>query len=107
MGDKDYGLTQLSLESKEFTLEFVACKRVERGKRLVHQKNGRVGRQCPSHSNSLPLSARKLSRISGRHMWFESYDPQQIPHACANPLYRPAVNRWDERNVPLDGEMRE
>ncbi len=60
----DYdGLLQTLLQILEFPPHFAPRQRIKRAKRLVHQQDGRIGREGSGHANTLALAAGKLVRI--------------------------------------------
>ena len=66
--DEDDGLVEAASEVAEFALKFGARDRIERAEGLVHQKNGRIGREGAGDANALALAAGKLVRAAGRQI---------------------------------------
>ncbi|MGR6975012.1 hypothetical protein ACU639_36400 [Streptomyces cynarae] len=57
MGDEDYRLAEVVLETDELVLELLADHRVEGAEGFVHEQHRRVGGQCPGDADALLLAA--------------------------------------------------
>lgn len=64
VGNKDNGLVEFSLESKQFFLQLGANDRVNRAEGLIHEQDVRVRGKCPGDTDSLLLASRELVRIA-------------------------------------------
>ncbi len=60
VGHEHHGLAQPGLDGHELALQPLTRERVDRPERLVHQQDGRVGRQRPGHAYALGLASREL-----------------------------------------------
>ena len=63
MRDNHGGLMEVGGELHEGALQLVADKRIERGKRFVHQQDRRVGRYGARQAHALLHAARELVRV--------------------------------------------
>src|SRR5258708_28112423 len=61
MSEEDDGLAEAARESAEFALQFGAGDGIERAKRLVHEKNWRVGGKGAGDADALALAAGKFT----------------------------------------------
>ena len=105
---KDDRLPQLPGERREFALQFRSRHRIKCAERLVHQQNGRIGRQSPGDPHALALSARKLTRPpSAKLLRVEAHEPQQLRYARFDLPTRPALQRRHQPHVFCHREVRE
>src|SRR5437879_340014 len=107
MGDEENGLPQLLLQSQKFALQVGTRERIKRAKRLVHQKNRRIGSKCPRHAHALTLPSGKLMRITGADVTVEANQLHQFLDALCNSFLRPVFNCGDEADIALNGEVGE
>jgi hypothetical protein len=61
VGDEDDGFFEAASEGAEFALKLGASDGIEGAKRLVHEKDGRVGSEGASDADALALAAREFA----------------------------------------------
>ncbi len=72
--DENDGLAETAGEGAELALKFGAGDRIERAKRLVHKKDGRIGRESARDADALALAAREFTRTAiGKFSGIETY----------------------------------
>src|SRR5258708_22651792 len=64
MSDEDDGLAEAAGQGAEFALQFGTGDGIERAKRLVHEKNWRVGSKGAGGAGGLALAAGKFTRAA-------------------------------------------
>ena len=64
MGDAHDRLAQRPLDAEQLVLETLPGDRVDGTERLVHEYDGRVGREAPGHADPLLLAAGQLARVT-------------------------------------------
>src|SRR5207302_4476330 len=88
---EDDRFAYLSLNPQELVLQALARDPVDGAKRFIHQQDGWVGAEGPSHADALALPTRKLVRISMRKLLrIEAHQLEQVIDASADALLVPA-----------------
>lgn len=81
--------------------------RIEGAKRLVHEQNGRVGRERTSDADPLPLASGEFVRMPGGELrWFEANDTERFGDAFLRFIFGPALQSGDQADVSLHREVR-
>ena len=79
VGHEDDGLPQFLLELLEFHLDLGPGDGIERAEGLVHEKDGRLGRQGARQPHPLPLSTGELMRIARGKFLCRQSNQRQAP----------------------------
>jgi hypothetical protein len=107
MGYENDGLLEPSLKVTKFLLNFRPRDRVERPEGLVEQQNRRIRSQSARYANALALAAGKLARETLRKIGrVEANELEHLAYSSANLVLGPGFQRWNQRDVALDGEVR-
>src|SRR6266478_2171043 len=64
VADEKDGLLDARLQRQEFVLQLAADQRIQRRKRLVHQQNIRIRRECPRQSDALLHAAGQYADVT-------------------------------------------
>src|SRR5689334_1036822 len=108
MRDKNNRFAQPLRESFELALKLGASDGIERAKRLIHQKNRRLGAERSSNSYTLPLAAGEFAWVP-RSKFFGRVEPDQskkLRNASRDMFRGPFFECGHQGNVLGDGEMR-
>ena len=105
VGHVDRGDAGCALEAGDLDPHLAAQARVEIGQRLVHQESAGVTHQRPAHGDTLPLSARKLSRPALKQR-LEFEHRRSFADAGLDEFARLPADLEREAEIFADGEMR-
>src|ERR1700741_4674039 len=105
MGYEDNGLVKSLPQRPKFPLQLVSSQRVESAERFIHEQNLGVCCQSSRYADALPLTARKLMRISSRNFGCKANQVQQLLYACSNAVFFPSLNLGYQANVLRHSEV--
>ena len=80
-------------------MQFGAGDGIERAERLVHQEDGRIGRQGARHAYALALAAGKFARIARGDVGIESDELQQFMQPVRRFDRRPVLNLRNQADL--------
>ena len=107
MRHEEHRLADLPFPGEKLLLERAPRDGVERAERLVHEHEGRIGRERPCDPDPLALAARKLARPAGRELaGGKVHHREELFRASAAPLLAPAEQAGHDRDVLLDVPVR-
>ncbi len=105
MGDVEGGHAKVALKRRDFGAHLHAEFRVEVGERLVHQEGGRLADDRATHSDTLTLTARELSRLA-IEIGGQLEDFGGAPNPLLDLLFRHLGQFESKTNVVEDGHVR-
>ena len=108
MRDECNGLPQARRQRSEFSLQLGAGDRIERAKRLIHQEDWRIARQGSRDAHTLTLAAGKFAGVpTGEFGKIQTDECEHFANTVADACFWPAFEARHQRNVALDGPVRE